>query len=375
MSSRTEFAWLEVDGTWRCAGDPHFEIAVPDGPPVRVTTDPSTDWPLGIYSGYSGPWSELEEHDGSHPFRDEDHGGDFVTYKSITLGEGAAIEIWGTPEYAAGGGSYRENERGALRGIAASRVRRDWGDAADPLSRWKQLGVVAALVIGVWAAFTAQPFSFWRVALVVALGSLRALHREASPFALPEPMPSYPLARSGARTMFWAYLVIAFVLPIAEDWTRALAGALFALITLWWAAATVRDRRPAVVRALLSAGATEGIVEGNVVRTPSAALRPEEIAITLTDRLAGWETVVAAEMASAGFSRVGGDCALVAPLEGKWALVRAYRRAASPGSPASRFEHTVGYVPARPSDGCQRPHSAARVSARAAGARSLSMAQ
>ncbi len=45
VSSRTELAWLEVDGTWRFAGDPHFEIAVPDGPPVRVTTEPSTDWP------------------------------------------------------------------------------------------------------------------------------------------------------------------------------------------------------------------------------------------------------------------------------------------------------------------------------------------
>ncbi len=323
VAADVDVAWLETGATSECSGDPTFELVQDDGSRVRVVSDPASDW-RWLSRSYAGPFGELAEYDPDHPFRDREHDDEGIRYARVVLARGVKLDVWGSPDYAAAQGGYRETKPGPVEAVRAARVRRDSGDAPEPLSRSMIAGAAAAVVLAGVALSTRAPLLGLRCALMLGLASVRTLHRQASPLAPPEPPPVRPLLRALLHTWFWAYLAVAFLIPVAEAWLRVSAGAVVALVLSRWAWVTRRDRHFEIVAALLSPESVDGVVVDACVRTPTVTLAPDDVAVTWTDRLAGWQTIAAASVEGHGFERGGGECALAALIDGKWALVRSY---------------------------------------------------
>ena len=322
VAAKVRIAWLEVDGRWQCSvASPGFDLVRDDGTRVRIDVDPRTSW-TQFERRFTGPWSELEDFDGEHPFRGRAVTG-AVVYTAFEIDGGRGVEIWGEPHHEAVATGYRDVAPGPLAAVHAIHARRFEvvDERIEPLSKRWFAGCAAALVVAIAAPWSEAPFVLLRAALLGGLACLRMLHREASPYGPSQGPPRFATGRALLRTWFWSYLTIGDVLPISP-WLTWSVSAILACIAGWWAIETRRRRSP--VRALLSDQALDGIVANGHVRTASATLAPAQIAITWTHHLADWQQIAIAEMSSVGLERDAGDLARVAQTDAGWLVIQSH---------------------------------------------------
>lgn len=320
VKGRFEIAWLEAKGERTCrAESTSFEVETADGI-VECVVEHATQWKTWLRGGYHGPWKDIDEEVGEHPFRDrrDIDGDDEVHYQYVSLDDGLAIEAWGVPEFGPGASSYRE-AAGPLVRVLATRVERHRERDVDrPLGAYAL--VVLALAFAAVAPFGHFAFSLVRCALVVGFFGVRWLHLEASPFGA----PSKSIIPDVVRVPLWAYVVLGYLLPIDVPWIR-LGAAIVMSVIVTRDAFVAWSRRREIYDALLSRDAAAGLLESGDVRTEEMTVRSDDIAVRWSDDS-------------------GDDHVTIAPLGSKWIVVQGANASHDPLAKARRWDRAMPLV-------------------------------
>jgi len=321
VKGRFEIAWLEAKGERTCSTDEtSFEVETADGI-VTCDVEHATQWKTWLRGGYSGPWKNIDEEVGEHPFRDrrDIDDDDEVHFQYVTLDDGLAIEAWGVPEYGPGASSYRE-AAGPLVRVAATRVERHHEHEVDDRPIGGYVLVLLALAFAGVAPFGQFVFSIMRCALVLGAFGVRSLHLAASPFEA----PSKSIIPDVVRIPVWAYVVLGYLLPLDVPWIRlsaAIVMSAFVTRDAWVA----WSRKPVIYDALLSREAVAGLLESGDVRTEEMTVRSEDVAVRWSDD-------------------TGDDHVTIAPLGSKWIVVQSANASHDPLARAQRWDRVMPFV-------------------------------
>jgi len=337
LTADLDIAWLHRRDTWKCSGDPSFDVLTDQGARVHVVVDPETDW-RSLATTFTGRWSSLAEHDRTNAFRPGPYNKeDKVEHRRVVLQRDASLDVWGTPSYDAVEGSYREREDGALEGVSALRVRLAREDTLVPLSRGKIAGSVCAGALAAIAVAMHAPSHLLSFALLVGMLLVHALHRDAVPWLAVRPPSRHKRVWPRASELASELWFVLFMFSGDEPWGHVWRGSILAVVLAAWGVATLRHRHAKAFHALLSPSAMEGIVHEGHVLTTAGALAPEDIAVTWiargskkpeeTPAVVDGEPSTAEGKALAaardrGFSPEDGESARVARVGERWALLR-----------------------------------------------------